>query len=81
MSVKAARGLVVLYLAALAIALTFPGVLPFNRVYPFVLGMPFVIFWSAAWVALGVATLGLLERAVAREEREAGRRPVNRPTG
>jgi len=81
MTTKAARRLLLLYLAALTIALMYPGVLPFNRVDPRVLGMPFVVFWSAAWVALGAIALGLLEWAITRDERAAERRRPTRPTG
>lgn len=39
-----------LYFVAMAVAVTFPGVIPFNRIRPFVLGVPFVLVWYLAWV-------------------------------
>ncbi len=72
MSVRAARTLVIVYLVALTIALTWPGVLPFNRVRPLVLGLPFALFWSALWVAIGAVFLLILERAITREEDRSG---------
>ncbi|MCI0432590.1 MAG: DUF3311 domain-containing protein [Gemmatimonadetes bacterium] len=79
MTLRAARWLVILYLVALAVALTFPAVVPFNRVRPHILGMPFVMFWSAAWVALGAIVLFVLERAESRRERAGERRVDSEP--
>ncbi len=39
-----------LYFVAMAVAVTFPGVIPFNRIRPFVFGVPFVLVWYLAWV-------------------------------
>ena len=43
--------LATLYFVAMAVAVTFPGVIPFNRIRPFVFGVPFVLVWYLAWVA------------------------------
>ena len=32
------------------LAVTWPGMLPFNRIHPRVLGLPFSMFWIALWV-------------------------------
>lgn len=32
------------------LAVTWPGMLPFNRIHPLVLGLPFSMFWIALWV-------------------------------
>jgi hypothetical protein len=40
-----------------AVALTYPGILPFNHIRPFVFGLPFVFFWVALWVVLGLLML------------------------
>ncbi len=50
------------------LALTWPGVLLVNRVRPLVLGLPFNLFWTAAWVAAGALVLA----AVYRTETRAG---------
>ncbi len=39
------------YVVLMAIAVTYPGLLPFNTTRPYVLGLPFAFFWPAAWVA------------------------------
>ncbi len=44
-----------------AVALTYPGVAPFNRVYPLVAGLPFVLAWYAGWVALAGVVLFLYD--------------------
>lgn len=46
------------------LALTWPGALLFNRVRPFVLGMPFSMFWVALWVVLGGVALWVIDRAI-----------------
>ena len=56
------RALLALFFALYLLALSWPGVLPFNRVEPFVLGLPFVFFWVALWVVMGGVALWLLYR-------------------
>ncbi len=63
MDVRAARRLVVAFFAAYTLALTYPGLLPVNRIRPFVLGLPFSIFWVASWVALSCLAFAWLWRA------------------
>lgn len=65
MSVRAARALAGIYLVLMLVAITWPGVIPFNRVEPTVLGLPFVMAWIGAWVAGTVPVLWLLDRAEA----------------
>jgi hypothetical protein len=45
--------LLLLFFAVYLLALTFPGIEPFNRIEPFVLGIPFSFAWVIAWVVLG----------------------------
>lgn len=40
-----------------AVAVTYPGIRPFNRIRPFVFGLPFVFFWVALWVVIGLVVL------------------------
>lgn len=55
-----------IYLVASLIAITWPGMLPFDRIRPFVLGLPFSLFWVALWVALGGFALWAVDRFEAR---------------
>ena len=71
MSLKTARALTVVYLALMTIFVTWPGLLPFARVEPFILGLPFSMAWIAAWVVGSVVVLYLLDR-VERRHRSQG---------
>ena len=52
-----------------ALALTFG--LPFvNRIEPIVLGLPFVLFWTVAWVAVTPLFLGISYAITKRAHRE-----------
>lgn len=44
-----------------ALAVTWPGMIPFNRIRPFVLGLPFSLVWPALWIVLGLLVFVLLE--------------------
>jgi hypothetical protein len=50
------------YFMAMAIALTFPGVRPFNTIRPLVLGIPFIFFWYLCWVLGALLVFLLLHR-------------------
>ena len=58
------------FLVLNGIVAMWPGLIPFNRVRPFVLGLPFVMAWLTLLLLLVGAALWLLERA----ERRAGNR-------
>lgn len=49
--------LAVLYYLAMTAALTYPGYLPFNRIRPFVFGLPFSLFWQIIWICGAILTL------------------------
>lgn len=66
--VKFRTRVVIGYLFAFMIAVTWPGTVPFNRFEPQVLGLPFNLAWSAAWVLLGFVLLLWLDRAVSQAE-------------
>lgn len=70
MSVKAARLLFWGYVIAGTFALTFPGVLPFNRTRPFILGMPFILVWVVLWIVLAFIIFALVDRVIDRRARE-----------
>ena len=38
------------YFIATAVALTFPGITPFNTIRPMVFGVPFVFAWYLGWI-------------------------------
>jgi len=51
----------VLYVLTLVPFIGILGFLPFvNRIEPYVLGMPFYMFWMAMWVVLTSGTLALM---------------------
>jgi hypothetical protein len=62
MSLRAARALTGAYLICALLALTWPGALPAARIRPLVLGLPFALFWAAAWIAGALVVLFLLDR-------------------
>lgn len=63
MSVRFARRLALGFFLAYTIFLTFPGAVPFNRIRPLVLGLPFSLFWVALWVVGAILMLWALDRA------------------
>lgn len=71
MSLRAARGLTGVYFTLMTVFVTWPGLLPFARVEPLVLGLPFSMAWIAGWIAGSVVVLYLLDRVESRY-REAG---------
>ena len=66
MSLRATRTLAVLFFLAYAVAVTWPGVLPFNRIRPLILGLPFIMVWVALWIVGGILVLWWLDRVEAR---------------
>jgi membrane protein implicated in regulation of membrane protease activity len=54
---RTARVLAALYFVAMLVFLTWPGMVPFARAEPFVLGFPFSLAWSAFWIAGALAVL------------------------
>jgi len=63
MNVSAARRLFIAFFIAYAIVLTFPGVLPFNRIRPLVFGLPFSFAWVVLWVVLSFGVFLIVDRA------------------
>ncbi len=57
------RGGTALFFLLFAGAVTWPGMVPFNRIKPLILGLPFSMAWIAFWVALSFVVLVLLDRA------------------
>lgn len=60
MSVRTARVLTVTYFVLFVVAVTWPGMVPFNRIRPLVFGLPFSMAWIALWIVGGVLVLWML---------------------
>ena len=71
MNLATARGLTVGYLVLATIFVTWPGVVPFARIEPLILGLPFSMAWIAGWIAGVVPVLFLLDRVERRYRLEA----------
>ncbi len=48
------------------LAISWPGIIPFNRIRPLIFGLPFSMAWVTGWVIAGGLVLWWLER---REDR------------
>lgn len=70
MTVHATRRLALGFFVAFVVVQIYPGALLFDGARPFVLGLPFPLFWVALWVALSGVVFWLLDRAEVRAERE-----------
>jgi len=78
MNLRTARILTGTYFTLFLLAVTWPGLLPFARIRPFVLGLPFSLAWIAAWIAGSVVVLYLLdlvERRYRTDEDDEGGTP------
>jgi hypothetical protein len=51
------RVLFAAFLIVYTLAVTYPGIIPFNRVRPFIFGLPFVFFWVVLWIVIGLIVL------------------------
>lgn len=70
MSLRTARALTAVYFTAMTFFVVWPGLVPFARIRPLVLGLPLSMAWIAGWVAASVGVLFLLDR-VERRHRDA----------
>jgi hypothetical protein len=59
-----------LFFILFVLAVTWPGMVPFNRIDPLILGLPFSMFWIALWVFLSFLVLLLVH---GRERRDSGK--------
>lgn len=59
------RGAAIFFLL-FVLAVTWPGMLPVNRIHPLVLGLPFSMFWIALWVFCSFLVLLLVDWVEAR---------------
>ena len=58
-----------LFFILFVLAVTWPGMMPFNRIDPMILGLPFSMFWIALWVFLSFLVLLGVHQS---ERRESG---------
>jgi hypothetical protein len=63
---RATIALNIVFFLAMTVAVTFPGIQPFNRVRPFIFGIPFVFAWVLAWVAMASLVFYMLYRVIDR---------------
>lgn len=76
MSIHWARRGAVLFFLLFIVAVTWPGMILGNHIFPLVLGLPFSMVWIASWVVLSFLVLIFLDRA---EERARGGAAGTRP--
>lgn len=58
--------LAIVYFVAMAVAVTFPGLAPFNSIRPFIFGVPFVFAWVLSWVVGSLIVFFILYRVYVR---------------
>ena len=71
MTLSTARLLTGLYFLLATFFVTWPGLAPFAKIEPLILGLPFSMAWIAGWIAGVVVVLALLDR-VERRHRDGG---------
>ena len=67
MNVRWVRRGAALFFLLFVLAVTWPGMLPFNRIHPMVLGLPFSMFWIALWVFCSFLVLLVVDRVEGRD--------------
>jgi hypothetical protein len=65
-SLRLVRVGVACFFLLFVVAVTWPGMVPFNRIHPLVLGLPFSMVWIALWVALSFVVFLLVDRVEGR---------------
>ncbi len=50
--------LAIVYFLAMAIAVTYPGYVPANKIHPMLLGMPLSLAWQLLWISGAIVVLG-----------------------
>lgn len=79
-SLRTARTLTGTYFVLMLVFVTWPGLVPFARVHPLILGLPFSMAWIGAWIAGSVIVLYLLDGVEKRHRDDPGHRPVGPTT-
>lgn len=65
------RGGAILFFLLFVVAVTWPGMIAGNRIFPLVLGLPFSLVWIASWVLISFLVLVILDGAEARNREES----------
>lgn len=60
MRIRWIPALAITYFILMLVAVTYPGYVLFNDIRPFVLGLPFSLFWQVLWICGAVLMLTLL---------------------
>ncbi|MFH1762675.1 MAG: DUF3311 domain-containing protein [Gemmatimonadota bacterium] len=61
MNARRVRWGAALFFLLFVLAVTWPGMILFNRIHPLVLGLPFSMFWIALWVFCSFLVLILVD--------------------
>jgi hypothetical protein len=61
-SVRSVRVVATIFFILFVLAVTWPGMVPFNRIEPLVFGLPFSMFWPACWVFASFLVLLWVDR-------------------
>ena len=61
-NVRLVRWATAIFFLLFVLAVTWPGMVPFNRIHPLVLGLPFSMFWIALWVFCSFLVLLIVDR-------------------
>ncbi len=75
MKSKLVPALAIAFYLAMAFFTTYPGYVPFDRIRPFVLGLPFSLFWQVLWITSSIFVLAGVyawEKRRVGDSREAG---------
>jgi hypothetical protein len=59
--IRATRIGAAVFFVLFVLAVTWPGMVPFNRIEPLILGIPFSMFWIALWVFCSFLVLLLVD--------------------
>ena len=57
MRIRLIPTLAVCFYLAMVFFVTYPGYVPFNHIRPFVLGLPFSLFWQVLWITSSIFVL------------------------
>jgi len=67
MRLRWVRRFAAVYFLLFVVAVTWPGMLLFNRIEPLLLGLPFSMFWIALWVFCSFLVFLLVDSVESRE--------------
>lgn len=70
MRLRLVPALAVSFFLAMLFFVTYPGYVPFNRIRPFVLGLPFSLFWQVLWIVGSLLVLAAVYRWEQRRARQ-----------